>query len=76
MKKINQILNIIMGAFVGVFIGHSVYKFWDYRTHPDLYAMQSAPWHTSILIYGIFTIIVLLVILILKLIIKKCTKTK
>ena len=43
MKKANQIINSIMGAFIGVFIGHSMYVVWNYRTHPELYAMQSAP---------------------------------
>ncbi len=70
LKKINRILNIIIGSFIGVFIGHGIYVFWDYKTHPDLYAMQSAPWYTSILVYGLFTIVVLIVGIIIKLIIR------
>lgn len=65
-KKVNNILTIIMGSSIGVFIGHSIYLFWDYRKYPDLYAMQSAPWYTSIFVYGIFTIIVLIVAIIIK----------
>ena len=52
MKKLNHILNIIIGAFVGVFIGHGIYVYWDFKTHPDLYAVRSAPWYTSILVYA------------------------
>jgi len=69
LKKINRILNIIIESFIGVFIGHGIYVFWDYKTHPGLYAMQSAPWYTSILVYGLFTIVVLIVGIIIKLII-------
>ncbi len=70
LKKANPILNTIIGAFVGVFIGHGIYVFWDFKTHPDLYAMQSAPWYTSILLYGIVTAIVLVTAIIIKLVIR------
>lgn len=74
LKQLNRILNIIIGAFVGVFIGHGIYVFWDFKTHPDLYAVQSAPWYTSILLYGIVTAIILLVAVIIKWIIRRKLK--
>ena len=74
LKKINSILNIIIGSSIGVFIGHGIYVFWDYKTHPDLYAMQSAPWYTSILLYGLFTIVALIVGIMIKLIIRRRLK--
>ena len=74
LKKLNLILNIIIGVSVGVFIGHGVYVFWDFKTHPDLYAMRSAPWYTSILFYGIETAVVLLAAVIIKLIIRRRSK--
>lgn len=74
LKRMNQILNIIMGSFFGVFIGHGIYVYWDFRRHPDLYAMQSAPWYTGIMIYGMCTLVVLVVCFILKLIIQKKVK--
>ena len=70
MKKLNNILNIIIGAFVGVFIGHGIYVVGNYKTRPELYAMQSAPWYTSILVYGAFTFVVLLICFVIKAIIK------
>ena len=70
MKRLNHILNIIMGTFVGVFIGHAIYVVWNFKTRPELYAMQSAPWYTSILVYGAFTIVVLLICFVIKAIIK------
>ena len=74
MKTLNRILNIIIGAVVGVFIGHGIYVFWDFKTHPDLYAMRSAPWYTSILVAGIETAVVLVIAIIIKLIIRQRLK--
>lgn len=70
LRKINGLLNIVIGSFVGVFIGFSIYKLWDYKAHPDLYAMQSAPWYTGILVHGIFTVVVLVMAVLVKLIIR------
>lgn len=71
LKKLNHVLNIIMGAFVGVFIGYAIYVVWDYNAHPQLYAVQSAPWYTSILVYGVCTLAVLLVCLVVKALIRQ-----
>ncbi len=71
MKRLNKFLNILMGAFVGVFLGRCIYVCWDYAAHPELYAMQSAPWYTSILVYGIFTAFVLLLGCVIKFFIKR-----
>lgn len=70
MKRLNTVLNTIMAAFVGVFLGHSVYVIWNFKARPELYDMQSAPWYTSILVYGAFTLVVLIICIIIKLIIK------
>lgn len=71
LKRVNQILNTITGAFIGIFIGHGIYVFWDFNSHPDLYAMQSAPWYTSIVLYGVMLVIVVAIAVVIKLIIKK-----
>ncbi len=74
MKKLNTLLNIIMGAFVSVFIGYGIYVVWNYKTDPELYVMQSAPWYTSILLYGAFILTVLLACAVIKVIIKHIAK--
>lgn len=71
MKRLNQILNVIMGAFIGVFIGQSLYKIWHFKTHTEMYLSQSAHWYTSILVSGAFTIAVILIVAIVKLIIRE-----
>ena len=69
-KKINTILNCVIGAFTGVFIAESIYTYWDYKTHPEIYGVTSAPWYTSILMFGIITLAIILVALVIKLIIR------
>ena len=67
-KKINQVLNIIMGSFTGVFIGSGIYKYWHFRKYPDLYAAYSAPWYTGILVNGLFTLVLLAFCIVIKII--------
>ena len=43
MKKLYGILKAALGCFLGVFLGMTTYTCWDYRAHPGLYALQSAP---------------------------------
>ena len=70
-KKINQMLNIIMGSFIGVFIGSGLYKYWHFQKYPDLYVIQSAPWYTGILINGLLVLVLLAVCMIVKVILMK-----
>ncbi len=74
LKKLNLILNVIIGSVIGVFIGHGIYVFWDFKTHPDLYVVRSAPWYTSIFVVGIETAVVLAIAIIIKLILRKKLK--
>ena len=75
-EKINTILNCVIGAFTGVFIAESIYTYWDYKTHPEIYGVTSAPWYTSILLFGIITLAIILVALVIKLIIRKKIRKK
>ena len=74
LRKLNCFLNIVIGSFIGVFIGFGIYKFWHFKTYPNLYAMQSAPWYTELLLGGALVAVVVVVCIILKLII--CRKLK
>ena len=75
-EKLNTVLNIVISSSIGVFLGHGIYVFWDYRKRPDLYAMWSAPWYTGIFVYGIFTAAVIAAALIFKLIIGRKIKKR
>jgi len=70
LRKFNKVLNIVMGSFFGVFIGYSIYQYFDYKRNPGLYEMQSVPWYTGIKIYGLGTLVILLIGVVLKLLMK------
>lgn len=70
-KKLNIILNYVIGSFIGVFIGHSIYQYFHYIKHPGLYEIQSAPWYASVQIYGLATGVVVLISIIIKLLIRR-----
>ena len=65
----------INGSSIGVFIGFGIYKFWHFKTYPNLYAIQSAPWYTELLLDGALVAVVVVVCIILKLIIWKKSKS-
>lgn len=73
-NKLNSVLNILMGAAAGVFIGYGAYTLWDYKAHPGLYAMQSAPWYRGILVYGVVAAVILVLGFVLKQIMRKSAK--
>ena len=66
LRKLNCFLNIVIGSFIGIFIGYGIYKFWHFKTYPNLYAMQSAPWYTELLLDGAMVVVVVVVCIILK----------
>lgn len=69
LKKCNGILNILISLIIGVFMGYVIDVFWAYKTHPELYAVQSAPWYTGVFVYGIVMVILLSAAIMIKLII-------
>lgn len=70
-KKAHTILNIITGSSIGVFVGHAIYVLWEYQKYPGLYAMQSAPWYTGIIVYGIGAAVISGIAVLIKFILKK-----
>ena len=76
MKKFNKILNIIMGSSIGVFLGHFLYNFVDYKENKLLYEIQSAPWYTSSIIYGLVMIFVITTVIIIKIVLSIVVKRK
>lgn len=65
-KKCSNILNSIMAASFGVFIGRISYDYYYYQKHVDWYATQTTPWYTSSIVYGSVTIGTILVVILLK----------
>ena len=69
-NKLNTFLNCLIGVFIGVFLARSVYTYWDYKTHPEIYAVSSAPWYTAILLFGVISGAIILGALIVKALIR------
>lgn len=74
LKRFDLILNTIISSFVGVWIGNAVYTYWDYKTHPGLFALTSCPWYTSIQVGAVIVAVVVGIAVVLKLIIRKKMK--
>ena len=63
MKKLYETLRLFLGCDVGVFVGRCIVQYWDFKAHPDLYAMQSAPWYADLKFQGIITAVLAAVLL-------------
>ena len=66
LKRLNNILNVVMGVAIVGMIGYAIYVYWEYQQYSEAYVVQSAPWYTSIVVYGVVTAIVLLLTMSLK----------
>ena len=66
MKKWSGVLNSIMGGACGWFLGQVIWIVYDFKKHPEIYAIQSAPWYSRILTGGGITLVILLVCLVVK----------
>lgn len=71
MKAIYHLLKTLLWCFIGVFIGSSLYRYYDYKTHPDFYAIQSAPWYLDIEVRAIFTIVIVVILFIILWVLRK-----
>jgi len=74
MQKTYNILRTAVWCFAGVFIGRSLYQCYDYWRNPLVYEYSSAPWYTSIEVNGIFTAIVIAILLMIMAVLKRKIK--
>ena len=70
-EKISFYFRLFAGCVFGVFLGNGIYRFYDFKTHPDLYVMQSAPWYTSLIPSGVIAIGLIILSLGISAILKK-----
>ena len=76
MRKTKKILNGIMGICLGYYVGHCIFVLWNHYRHPEFYAMQSAPWYTSLWVDGLIVLAAVLVCTLLKIFGNHVEKTK
>ena len=67
MRKGLSIINGMIGAFTGIFIGHTIYL---YR-NIEFYKSRSIPWHEDLIYWGMIWLIEILVCMLIKYKIKK-----
>ena len=65
MKQLYRVLKILLWCVIGVFLGTSIYRCWDFHARPSLYALTSVPWYTDILLSGACTAVLVVILLIL-----------
>ena len=63
-QKLARLCATAAGSFTGVFLGTSIWRVWEYTSNPQRFAVQSAPWYTSILMLGGFTAVLVAVLLV------------
>ena len=81
LRKIDTILNILMGSFFGVFIGNTIANYRDYRSFPEIYEMRSAPWYcygalTSFILFMAVVVVCVLVKIIIRVFVRKKDEEK
>lgn len=67
MKTIHKISGIFLWCVVGVFLGKSVYTYYDYTAHPGLYET----WYTGILRDGVIAAVLIAVTLAVRWVIQR-----
>ena len=72
MKRLNTVLNCIMGSFLGLLIGDLIANYKNYQQFHEIYdATNSAPWYYGSIPSLILFITVVIICLVIKLIIHK-----
>ena len=67
--RVNRVSHKKIAA--GYLVWYSIYTYYDYKTHPGLYEMQSAPWYAAIQANVILFLITALVIFAIRWILRK-----
>ena len=57
MEKLHTYLKVFLFVQLGGCLGRVLAQYGDYRMHPDVYMLYSAPWYTGILITLLLTAI-------------------
>lgn len=74
LKKVNWVINIIMGAMAGFFVGYSGYECIFYLRHSSDYLLYSAPWYTGIILCGVLVAVIEIVLIVIKIAINRIMK--
>ena len=76
MVKVKQVLRIVIGSSIGVYIGKWLWLWQDYRANPGLYALSSAPWYTQMLPYTVMAAAIVLLEVIAYIVVHQAEKRR
>ena len=74
MKKINIFLNVLICTSLGLWMIRAMLSYINYTRHVELFATNGWSWYDDVLIWGNYTIPIIIVCLIAKILI--CKKIK
>ena len=57
-------MRAVIIASIVVFIGSCIYQYTDYKQHPEIYMLNSAPRYTGLLIQGAISLLIVLICII------------
>ena len=76
MNMWNRRLNTAMISAITIFVTRTIVDYIDYKVFcPDMYLIRSAPWYTASLLYGVITLAIVLICVVIKAIIKHRNNT-
>ncbi len=55
LKRARVFLKLLLFAELGGLLGYALRQYLHYRKNPELYEVNSAPWYTGILLWGVLT---------------------
>ena len=70
-RKLDTLMNCMIIGFAAGFVYECVYTVWDYKTHPEFYAVNSAPWYTTLVLFGGIVALVIAAGMLVKFLIRK-----
>lgn len=73
-RTLEIILRAIIVASIVLFIGAFIYRYTDYKQHPDIYMINSAPWYVGLQIQGVLTLLIDAVCLIILVVMRRKPK--
>ena len=66
LKFLRGVVKFLTAAVILAYIGFAGWRFIDFKwVHPEKYAMNSAPWHTPLILWGIVALLTIIVLTIL-----------
>lgn len=61
-----MVIDITIAAIILMFIAFTVSQYLEFKFHPEINMLSSAPWYTGVMVFGVFVLLCLGLLLILR----------